>query len=289
MDPLSLAMILSTVGGAVTTMIGNENRRKGERYNNQQQMREADRQRAWEVDQRNAQNQFNLDMWNRTNEYNSPMAQMERLKQAGLNPNLMYGQGNVGFAGDLKSSETGSVSLPKTSNVERGYVDFGRNIPTAVELAQIGRLKSGTNLDNANAIKALNDAQLQAANKMGKDAENKTALELSKYSGDMARAIADKTIADAKRASFESSEQWTGAKLEKIKAETKKLKQEIKNLSEREKIERFHAFLAENKLVPSDPMWARQAGATEAIQELFKSFQSMSTSDFLNMFNIFKF
>lgn len=44
------------------------------------------------------QNEANIDMWNRQNEYNTPLQQMERLKEAGLNPNLMYGQGNTGNA-----------------------------------------------------------------------------------------------------------------------------------------------------------------------------------------------
>lgn len=35
---------------------------------------------------------WNLDMWNRQNEYNSPRAQVQRLIDAGLNPNLAYGQ-----------------------------------------------------------------------------------------------------------------------------------------------------------------------------------------------------
>lgn len=34
-----------------------------------------------------------LEMWNRQNLYNSPEAQMSRLKGAGLNPNLVYGTG----------------------------------------------------------------------------------------------------------------------------------------------------------------------------------------------------
>nr|QJB19785.1 MAG: DNA pilot protein [Microvirus sp.] len=36
-----------------------------------------------------------LEMWNRANEYNSPKQQMERLADAGLNPNLVYGNGSV--------------------------------------------------------------------------------------------------------------------------------------------------------------------------------------------------
>lgn len=41
------------------------------------------------------QNEYNLDMWNRQNEYNLPVNQMNRIKAAGLNPNLVYGTGNV--------------------------------------------------------------------------------------------------------------------------------------------------------------------------------------------------
>lgn len=44
------------------------------------------------------QNQFNLDMWNLQNEYNSPAAQMKRFEEAGLNPALIYSQGNPGNA-----------------------------------------------------------------------------------------------------------------------------------------------------------------------------------------------
>lgn len=38
----------------------------------------------------------NLKMWNLQNAYNSPSQQMKRLKDAGLNPNLVYGNGAVG-------------------------------------------------------------------------------------------------------------------------------------------------------------------------------------------------
>lgn len=39
-----------------------------------------------------------LHMWNLQNEYNTPKAQMERFQEAGLNPNLIYGQGTPGNA-----------------------------------------------------------------------------------------------------------------------------------------------------------------------------------------------
>ena len=37
--------------------------------------------------------QHDVSMWNAQNEYNTPAMQMQRLKEAGLNPNLVYGSG----------------------------------------------------------------------------------------------------------------------------------------------------------------------------------------------------
>ena len=51
------------------------------------------------------QYQANLEQWNRENEYNSPAAQMQRYMDAGLNPNLIYGQQNLS-AGSPQASVT---------------------------------------------------------------------------------------------------------------------------------------------------------------------------------------
>ncbi|QCS36707.1 minor capsid protein [Capybara microvirus Cap3_SP_646] len=47
-------------------------------------------------------NKAAMEAWNLMNDYNSPVKQMERLRAAGLNPNLVYGSGNV--AGNTTSS-----------------------------------------------------------------------------------------------------------------------------------------------------------------------------------------
>jgi len=41
---------------------------------------------------------WSLEMWNRQNAYNTPAAQMQRFRDAGLNPMLMYSQGSGGLA-----------------------------------------------------------------------------------------------------------------------------------------------------------------------------------------------
>lgn len=56
-------------------------------------------------------NAANLDLWNKTNEYNSPAMQMARYKEAGLNPALIYGNGSssAGNAPQPQRWETAQV------------------------------------------------------------------------------------------------------------------------------------------------------------------------------------
>ncbi|MDV4044515.1 hypothetical protein CMT37_17005 [Elizabethkingia anophelis] len=62
--------------------------------------------------------EFALDMWNRNNEYNTPTNQMARLKEAGLNPNLMYGQGTTG-----NSSSPAAAEGRKGTNYDMGFME----------------------------------------------------------------------------------------------------------------------------------------------------------------------
>lgn len=56
------------------------------------------------------QQQFQTDMWNQTNEYNSPAAQRERLEAAGLNPYMMMNGGSAGTAQTMSGSSGAAPS-----------------------------------------------------------------------------------------------------------------------------------------------------------------------------------
>lgn len=69
-----------------------------------------------------------VDMWNKTNEYNTPAAQMERLKAAGLNPNLVYGMGSSGTANSFTAQQSSTpkhqpVQIPDMLNTISQYQD----------------------------------------------------------------------------------------------------------------------------------------------------------------------
>lgn len=56
------------------------------------------------------QQQFQTDMWNKTNEYNSPSAQRERLEAAGLNPYMMMNGGSAGTAQTMSGTSGAAPS-----------------------------------------------------------------------------------------------------------------------------------------------------------------------------------
>lgn len=76
------------------------------------------------------QNRLNIEQWQRENQYNLPIMQVERLKQAGLNPNLMFGEG----AGSLLSAPSPEM---RSSQYQAPQID-------PLTMAQIRKLEAET-------------------------------------------------------------------------------------------------------------------------------------------------
>lgn len=76
-------------GAALAPFTGGLSLGAGYLYDTNKQQNKAN-QKA--VDRANA---YDMYTWDLANQYNNPVSQMQRLKAAGLNPNLVYGSGNV--------------------------------------------------------------------------------------------------------------------------------------------------------------------------------------------------
>lgn len=61
---------------------------------------------------RERQHKRNIEVWNMQNDYNHPSAQMARLREAGLNPNMLYGQGVSGATGQSSSAPEATTRTP---------------------------------------------------------------------------------------------------------------------------------------------------------------------------------
>lgn len=93
--------------------------------------------------------EFSLEMWNRNNEYNTPLAQMQRLKEAGLNPNLMYGQGTTGNSSAPAKADGANPTQYKLNFLEAAQLHQQQKLnEQSIQLQ-----KSQTELNHAQAQK----------------------------------------------------------------------------------------------------------------------------------------
>lgn len=98
------ANVIGTVGGLI------QSKRNLNKYIKLQQ-EENQKNREWNLNLAKMQNQWNIDQWNRENEYNTPLAQGQRYKEAGLNPDLLYGSENLSASSPQLTSGDGSTPM----------------------------------------------------------------------------------------------------------------------------------------------------------------------------------
>lgn len=99
----------------------------------------------WQYNRQRRLNQqqyaHDIDMWNRQNAYNTPLAQMKRYEEAGLNKNLIYGQGSSGNA----------TSMPQYPRQEAPRMDLGS---LGSQILQMKYMQSQTDLTNQKVVES---------------------------------------------------------------------------------------------------------------------------------------
>lgn len=142
--------IISSAIGAVSNAIGAKRQ-----YERQKKLMKA--QQEYQTSEREASQKWQHQMWNLQNEYNTPKAQMLRMKAAGLNPDMMYGTPNTGtIASQIPSSTNGGAPSVPTPAGEASSIAAAEHVGDAfLKASQIG-------LNNANARKADDDVKTGA-------------------------------------------------------------------------------------------------------------------------------
>lgn len=113
-------------------------------------------QNQYNIDAATTAYERNLEQWNRQNAYNSPGQQMLRFKAAGLNPNLIYGQGSAGNANSSPQMSTPNVSAPQMTAPQKGAYDWSATIQNALQNAsmffQLKKQSSDAKIRDAEAL-----------------------------------------------------------------------------------------------------------------------------------------
>jgi urease gamma subunit len=195
--------------------------------------------REWNEAMYNRQRQDALADWARTNEYNTPLAQMQRLREAGLNPHLAYGGGPGNVSQPVRSTDV------KTWNPQAPAFNFGQIADQYMQTRQAGasidimqeqkqKIKAEVNQIDANTLRILSDTT-------GKDITNKylaqniesqiAQRDASKIKLETDTAIAlDRNEREALRTS--KNIEYTTQQIIESKQRVAKSQQEIENLKE---------------------------------------------------------
>lgn len=121
--------------GAGASLLGNIFNRSSQNSANSTNMRIAQMNNQWSEEMMQKQMDYNTDMWNKNNKYNSASEQRRRLEQAGLNPSLMM---NGGSAGVAQAASSPGLPSPAQAAVQPNRYDFS-GIGQAIQNAYIAQ------------------------------------------------------------------------------------------------------------------------------------------------------
>lgn len=149
-DPLIGAGLISGVGSAIGNILGtkssNSQNMKINQMNNEFNAREAEKAR-----------QYQTEMWNKTNEWNSPKNVRKRLQEAGYNPYLGMESSNVGTAQSAGSSSPASAASPIQNNPLQ-FDGIQNALSTAIQMSNSTKI-SNAEVSNLQGQKSLSDAK----------------------------------------------------------------------------------------------------------------------------------
>ena len=95
----------------------------------------------------NLQNQANIDLWNKNNEYNTPAAQVQRLRDAGLHPSLAFGGSAGNSSGPVSVGSpqpAAAIAQTRTANYLGGIIGIASTVKSIVDMMQGIRMNDST-------------------------------------------------------------------------------------------------------------------------------------------------
>lgn len=136
----------SLVGNLIGTSSSNSKNMQINKMNNEFNAREAEKAR-----------QYQTEMWNKTNEWNSPKNIRKRLQEAGYNPYLGMDSSNVGTAVNAGSSSPASAASPIQNNPLQ-FDGLQNALSTAIQMDNATKI-SNAEVSNLQGQKSLSDAK----------------------------------------------------------------------------------------------------------------------------------
>lgn len=166
------------IASGIGSLFGNKNIDKQIRA----QQEENQKNRDWNLMLAQMQNQWSQDQWERENEYNTPINQRERLQDAGLNADLMYGNGGISnIAASSPAMTSGQGSQPVDMSALGRKATIGDMIQQGLQTRMAEAQIKAT---EAQARKTAADAGISETQLEYEDAKQLIGLDLSRVQFD---------------------------------------------------------------------------------------------------------
>ena len=211
-------------GGA--SLLGSALGSFSQKKTNDKNMELARYQNTWQAQENEKAYQRNLKMWNLQNAYNSPTQQMARLRTAGLNPNLVYGNGVTGnSAGSTPQYQPADIKRAELSSYRgwnQGLTDAVSNfLAYRSNRAQVENMEAQNSLiRQQTATEATRQANI-AASTARSEFDLSQANRLKDVSVSMAEAQMVKSQHDASTSWANSKQAWIKFNVDKALQETR--------------------------------------------------------------------
>lgn len=226
------------------------------------------KQRQWNEKMYAQQRIDSLADWDRQNEYNSPRAQMQRLRDANLNPNLVYGNGSATEAASQPRAANVESWAPQAPQISSGGLTSSLMSYYDIKMkdAQMDNLAAQNTvsvqealLKSAQILSTLQSTKSSAFDLDIKQSLKETSLEAARVSLEKLKGETQTTLtnAEVQAASKTSNIQKAAEEVLNMRLTGKTLAQALKNLRLDERVKAFQARLADQNINPGDPLWAR--------------------------------
>jgi len=221
-----------------------------------------------------------IEFWNMQNAYNSPEQQMSRFKAAGLNPHLIYGQGNSGNAAPIPTPDTMPVNFREPRFEGGSRPDVANALLLAADLrikgAQADNLeeqnevirqdallrrwqaeRAGFDLDFEKSLVDVSaDARREGLRKL------KTEIDVMIDRNAREAALNSSNIQEAAQRMITMIEQRKSLpyERERVRADTDRIRQNIELMRKDGILRDLEISLRQQGVNPNDPLWARIVG-----------------------------
>ena len=227
------------IGGATSLFAGIRSSKQKQKIIARQieaQRKENEAQRRYNLMLAEKQNQWNIEQWQRNNDYNTPSAVMSRLRSAGISPHMYYSKGNAmgGISTSSPEMTSGAPAEAVDTSGMLGQSTYGQAVQMAmdkaVQVASIRKLNADTRLTEHKADTEEYNTDIFKSDAAFRNALNSSTLRLNDMEIQLKGSQKNLTEGQIGMLRYEAA--MLQKQMDKIDQENELMEEQIANLTE---------------------------------------------------------